>query len=104
MKQVSLLKAYIIYIFTCISIIALYLHSMIIKETSEMFGQPKPLLSQYYDLGTVARIGVGLNLYYYFYTKKQNEILSIFHLILSILLAVFVISGLVSMAIYVRNN
>ncbi len=86
MKQITLTKTYLIYFATCIAIIILYLYSTILKEDAEMVGQSHSFISQYYNLGTVAMIGFGLNLSYFCHLRKTNKILGIIHLVLATLL------------------
>jgi hypothetical protein len=99
MKKLSILTSYVIYFATCVAIIALYLYSTVIKEDAEMFNQSRPLISQYYNLNTVAFMGVGLNLSYYFYAKSRNKTLSVIHLILAIALAIFGAYGIIAVMI-----
>ena len=97
MKQITLAKAYLIYALSCISIIALYLYSTILREYAEILGRLRPFISQYYNLETVAVIGFGLNLSYFLHFRKSNYKLALFHLVLAILLLIFALFGVINM-------
>jgi hypothetical protein len=99
MKQDSLSKAYFIYFVACIAIIFLYLYSTVSRESAEILNQPVPIISQYYDLKTVAIVGFGLNLFYSFYTKNKSKFISKIHFILALFLLLVGLFGIISITI-----